>query len=63
VLSNLPYANKEQVFSDLTVNSRNIENDLLGLDRGDVREASLDDENELYIKALTSRMKQPDFKL
>jgi hypothetical protein len=63
VLSNLPYANKDQVFSDLTVDSRNIENDLLALDRGEQREASIDDENTLYIKALTSRMKQPDFRL
>lgn len=63
VLSNLPYANKDQVFSDLTVDSKNIENDLLALDRGETRQATMDDENHLYVKALTARMKQPDFKI
>jgi hypothetical protein len=63
VLTNLPYANKDQIFDTLLVDFKNIENDLLALDRGEPREASADDENDKYIKALTYRMKQPDFKL
>jgi hypothetical protein len=62
VLTNMPFANSDQIFDRLTMHEKNIENDLLAMDRGEDRPAEEDDKHELYIEALTSRIKSPDFK-
>lgn len=62
VVMNLPYANGEAIFSDLLLTQKNIENDLLALDRGEQVQAGQDDEHHLYIQQITNRMKAPDFK-
>jgi hypothetical protein len=62
VLTNLPYANSDQVFSQMTLDSKNVENDMLAMDRGENRPAQPDDNHDLYIKKLTTRIKSPDFK-
>lgn len=61
ILNNLPFADKE-VFSQLSQSSRNIENDILALERGEPRQAEPDDDHKLYIFELTSKIKSPDFR-
>lgn len=63
VLTNLPFANSTQVFGSLTLDSKNVENDLLAMDRGEQRSAQPDDNHKLYIMKLTNRIKSPDFKM
>jgi hypothetical protein len=63
ILVNMPYANMKDAFKELVQDTKNIENDILALDRGETFQADPDDKHDLYIKALTSRIKSPDFML
>lgn len=63
VLSNMPFANSEMIFKRLTLDSKNVENDILAMDRGEMRPAEQDDNHDLYIQELTARIKSPDFRL
>jgi hypothetical protein len=63
VLSNLPFANSAQIFKPLLLDTKNAENDMLAMDRGEPRQAAPNDNHDFNIKALTNRMKSPDFKL
>ncbi|MBX3017989.1 MAG: hypothetical protein KF767_08875 [Bdellovibrionaceae bacterium] len=62
ILSNMPFANSEQILKPIMQNYRNVENDILALDRGEKRPAEPDDTHDLYVTELTSRIKSPDFK-
>ncbi|MCA6566612.1 MAG: hypothetical protein IM559_21135 [Pseudanabaena sp. M151S2SP2A07QC] len=63
LLTNMPFINGDQVFKGLTQDYKNIENDMLALDRGEQIPATPDDKHELYIQELTARIKSPDFRL
>lgn len=58
---NLPFANWEDAFDDLTVDEDVAKNDMLALERGQQRQASKYMDASYMIKKLTGRMKKPDF--
>lgn len=62
ILRNMPFVNNEEIFSDLTIDFDNVRNDMLAIERGEQVTVSPFANNEYYIKKLTHRMKQPDFK-
>lgn len=61
MITNMPYANIKDSFSDLTIDHENATNDILALDRGELPEVNEYDNHEYIIKRLTQRMKQADF--
>ena len=62
IVRNMPFVNNEEMTSDLTINYDNVKNDMLALERGEMPQISPYDDNEYYIKKLTHRMKQADFR-
>lgn len=62
IVRNMPFVNNEEMTSDLTINYDNVKNDMLALERGEMPQISPYDDNEYYIKKLTHRMKQHDFR-
>jgi len=61
MIRNMPFANMEDDFSDLTIDFDNAKNDILALERGEQVQANLDDKHEYVIQKLTHRMKQRDY--
>ncbi len=57
----MPYVNKEEAFSDLTLDYDNARNDILAMDRGQWVPPKKFENHPYVIKKLTSRMKQSDF--
>lgn len=62
ILKNMPFANVDESFSDLTIDYENAKNTILQLDRGEMPFISDKDNHKYMIKKLTSRMKMADFK-
>lgn len=63
MIKNMPYVNNEDNFSDLTIDEDNVTNDMLAMERGEHPQISPNDNNHFYIKKLTHRLKQADFKM
>jgi hypothetical protein len=61
-LRNMPYANFEGSFDDMTVDYDSATNDILALDRGEAPPINQFDNHVYHIKRLTTRMRQADFK-
>lgn len=59
----LPFMNEDAIFNSMLIDDENIESDILALDRGEQVESHPDDNHDMYIKRLTHRMKQSDFRL
>lgn len=57
----MPFVNKDELFEDLTIDYENANNDILALERGEIVEAQMEDNNEYMLKRLSRRMKQADF--
>lgn len=57
-----PFLNHEQMFQDFTLEYDNAVNDMLALDRGEVRQVGKYDDHPYQIKMLTSRTKKADFR-
>jgi hypothetical protein len=62
LIKELPTGNKDQAFSTLTVDSDNIKNDILALDRGEPVMVNPYDNHQFVLQALNHRMKKSDFK-
>lgn len=63
MIRNMPYANGEQAFEDMTLDYDNVKNDILSLDRGVYVPANKYDTHPYVIKKLINRMKMSDFKM
>jgi hypothetical protein len=61
LISQFPVLNKTSALRHLTMDTNNIDSDILALDRGEYRPANMYDDHALFIKHLTNRMKQRDF--
>lgn len=61
ILRVMPFTNREEIFSDYTLDFDNATNDILALDRGEYPTSSLYDDHEYAIKRLENRKRQPDF--
>lgn len=62
IIKNLPFGNEKQIFSTLTVDQDNANNDILALDRGEEVPVKLYENHEFMIQALTHRMKKSDYR-
>lgn len=58
----MPYTDKEEAFSDLAIDYDSATNDILALDRGEQPPINPFDKHPYFIKRLTGRMRQADFK-
>jgi len=63
ILRNMPYANTEEAFSDLTIDDENATNDMLSLDRGELPLVNMFDNSEYLVTRATARQRQSDFKM
>jgi hypothetical protein len=63
LVRNMPYANVEDSFSDLTIDDDNAKNDILALDRGELPTIGRNENHEYIVSRLTQRMKQADFQM
>lgn len=63
MMKNMPFMNNEEMFGDMTIEYDNVTNDMLAIERGEMPSISPYADNQYYIKKLTHRMKQSDFKL
>lgn len=63
IVKQMPYANIDESFSDLTMDYEIADNLLLALDRGEVPQVSSSEPNEYIVKKIDHRMLQADFKL
>lgn len=63
MLRNMPFANVEDDFDDLTLDYDTAMNDILALDRGEKPPINQYDTHKYMIKKLVARMRKPDFKL
>lgn len=61
ILKAMPFLNEHDIVTDLTIDEDNIRNDILALDRGEMRAIKPYDNHSFIIKRLTKRMKSPDF--
>jgi hypothetical protein len=62
LIKQLPFGNDEQVFSTLTVDTDNVMNDILALDRGEQVRVNIHENHEMMIKGLQHRMKKSDYR-
>lgn len=62
LMRQMPYANFDGVFDDMTIDYDVMVNDLLALDRGEQPPINQYDNHTYCIKRLTARMRKPDYK-
>jgi len=62
LVKKMPLADIGDVFDDLTLDYENVKNDILALDRGEYPVPNPTDNHPYYIKKLTNRIKQADFR-
>jgi len=61
ILRQMPYANFDESFDDLTIDYDSAVNDILALDRGQMPQVNQYDNHVYLIKRLSSRMRKADF--
>jgi hypothetical protein len=61
IIRNMPFANMEESFDDLTIDYDNARNDMLALERGEQVQANPNDNHVYMSKKLVNRMKKRDF--
>lgn len=63
ILTQMPFIDAEDAFSDFTINYDTATNIILALDRGTPVQPSKNDDDQYILKRLTSRQKQSDYQL
>lgn len=63
VIKEMPFLNNKMLFKTLSIDYDNVENDMLAMERGEQPFISPFADNQIYIEAVTHRMKQADFRL
>lgn len=63
IISAMPFLNKEDMFSELTMDSANADSDILSLDRGQYVPARKGENHDYVLKRLYSRQKMRDYDL
>lgn len=62
LMSNMPFVNNKDLFSDFTMKVENVENDMLALERGEQVQPHPNDDNAYFAQKLSHRMRKQDFK-
>lgn len=60
---NMPFGNWKDTFSRLTQNDRNVKNDFLAIERGEMPFISPNDDSDFCLDAVATRKKERDFQL
>lgn len=63
LIKNLPFANVEDDFNDMTLDYDSIKNEFLAIERGETPEVNQDDNHDYALTRYSNRKKQGDFKL
>lgn len=63
MVADMPFGIPEETFSDLMINSKNVKNDFLAIERGEKPMTSDKDDSNYVLSQLALRMKQRDFGL
>lgn len=63
VMKEMPFLSNSSLFKRLSIDYDNVENDMLQLERGQMPFVTPYAENQVYVDAVTHRMKQPDFNM
>jgi hypothetical protein len=61
IINEMPFVNGDQIFSELTMDVKNADSDILALDRGEPVPARANENHKYIIKRLNNRMKARDF--
>lgn len=62
IMRQMPYANFDKSFDDMTIDYDSAQNDILAIDRGETPQINLYDDHVYVVKRLVARMRQADFK-
>lgn len=60
---NMPFGNWKDTFSRLTQNDRNVKNDFLAIERGEMPYVSDNDDSDFCLEAVATRKKERDYQL
>lgn len=63
VIKEMPFLNNKMLFKTMSIDYDNVENDMLAMERGEEPFITPFADNQIYIEAVTHRMKQADFRL
>ena len=61
LMVNSPFGNWKEQFSDFTIDERNVKNDFLSIERGQMPPISPSDNSDYVLKRVAARMKERDF--
>ncbi len=59
----MPYGNHQEAFKDFTLDEKNVKNDFLAIERGEMPQVSPSDDSNYVLKHLASRKKERDYRL
>lgn len=59
----MPYGNWQEAFGDFTIDYKNVKNDFLAIERGEMPQVSTSDKSEYVLKQVAKRKKERDFVL
>jgi hypothetical protein len=62
MLRSMPFGNFEESFEEFTIDSDNVKNDMLALERGEPSPFQESDNHEYYVQRFNARMKKADFR-
>lgn len=63
LITEMPFGNWEQAFGDFTIDYKNVKNDFLAIERGEMPMVSQSDDSDYVLKQVAKRKKERDFKL
>lgn len=63
LITQFPFANWQEAFGDFTINERNVKNDFLAMERGEMPQISPSDDSSYVLKQVAKRKKERDFGL
>ena len=63
LICEMPFGNWQESFSDFTLDSKNVKNDFLAMERGEQPMVSENDNSQYILKQVAKRKKERDFKL
>ena len=62
LITEMPFGNWEESFSDFTINYKNVKNDFLAIERGETPAVSENDDSKYVLAQVAKRKKERDFK-
>lgn len=62
LITEMPFGNWQEAFSDFTINYKNVKNDFLAMERGEVPAISENDDSKYCLMQVAKRKKERDFK-